>query len=60
MTDKFTIEEITAFKHAAAAARERRFIELGQRGANADVKHPDRAEWERLRAVIANPPDDAA
>ena len=33
--------------------------ELGQRGANADVKHPDRAEWERLRAVIANPPDAA-
>lgn len=26
-----------------------RFINLGKNGANADVKHKDRKEWEELR-----------
>lgn len=30
-----------------------RFIECGKAGANADVNHPLRAEWERLRDLIA-------
>jgi len=32
---------------------EARFINLGKAGANANVKHPDRKQWERLRAEIA-------
>jgi hypothetical protein len=33
---------------------EARFIELGRAGANANVKHPDRKQWERLRAEITS------
>jgi hypothetical protein len=31
---------------------ERRFIELGRLGANTNVRHPDRKEWESLRIKI--------
>jgi hypothetical protein len=33
-------------------AIERRFIELGRQGANADTKHPGRRQWVRLRDEI--------
>ena len=44
------VEELRAMARAAHVAR---FLELGRAGANADLKHPHRAEWERLRAIIA-------
>lgn len=28
------------------------FVSLGRAGANADTKHPQRAEWENLRAIL--------
>lgn len=52
MADKFSENEIAALQQTTMAAREARFVELGRRGANANVKHPDRAEWERLRDLI--------
>lgn len=33
---------------------EARLVELGRAGANADTRHPQRAEWQRLRARLAS------
>ena len=34
---------------------EKRFVELGRAGANADVNHPGRKEWEALRERLCAP-----
>ena len=51
------VEELRAMARAAHVAR---FLELGRAGANADLKHPHRAEWERLRALLQGKPLSAA
>ena len=55
-----TPERIEELRKLAWAAREARFIELGRSGANHDLKHPHRAEWERLRALLQGKPLSAA
>lgn len=43
------IAEAPAMRDAIESA----FFLLGRLGANADTQHPGRAEWERLRALLA-------
>ena len=50
---KLSDEQVEELRAMARAAHVARFLELGRAGANADLKHPHRAEWERLRAIIA-------
>lgn len=48
----FTDKELSALRQTAEEARLARLVELAARGANHDVKHPDRKEWEMLRDLL--------
>ena len=50
---KLSDEQIEELRALALRAHVARFLELSCAGANANLKHPHRAEWERLRALIA-------
>lgn len=45
-------DDYRAAVDACDAARRDRFFALGRAGANADVTHPGRKEWESLRASL--------
>lgn len=47
-----TQRRIKQLKAMAWEAREARFIELGKQGANADVRHQCRNEWEMIRDLL--------
>ena len=45
---------LSSARNILASAITEQFFDAGRAGANADTKHPRRAEWEALRAAINN------